>query len=289
MKQLTFSANNLNKQTPKQIQTIYRVAMLLSVIWVSVIQPNFEFSDHVIAEVNKWIVVFNGLFYHICQFFGWNDSTPDNSADTSTDKPSNTLMSIGVGLFILACITAALEGCTTPRKLLDKHDKIEALSRRKAGEPGSKRFAKYDTIKNHWCAVNAPVRIGKGKVTYLPGKPIIKEVPGPVKYVDCDSAIKANGGSAPKVEVPCPDTKTIVIRDTVLQRDTAYDDNAEKLLRAQLKGAQDDIVKAWDAASKANLRANAAEDKLRRRNWLTLIPWGIIALVAATLLYRKFR
>jgi len=289
MKQLTFSANNLNKQTPKQVQTLYRVAMLLSVIWVSVIQPNFEFSDHVIAEVNKWIVVFNGLFYHICQYFGWNDSTPDSSADTSADKPANTMLSISVGLFILAAIAAALEGCNSPRKLLDKNNKIEAISKRKAGEPGSKRFAKYDTIKNHWCAVNAPVRIGKGKVTYLPGKPVIKEVPGPVRYVDCDSAIKASGGSAPKVKVPCPDTRTIVIRDTVLQRDTAYNDNAEKLLRAQLKGAQDDIIKAWDAASKAKQRADAAEDKLRRRNWLALIPWGIIAIVLLTLLYRKLK
>lgn len=77
MKEIKFGLSGLSGATPKQVKQAYRILMLLSTIWVATVQPNFHFSDHVVAEVNKWIVVGNSLFYTVCQFFGWNKSEED--------------------------------------------------------------------------------------------------------------------------------------------------------------------------------------------------------------------
>ena len=283
MKQLTFSANNLGKQTPKQVQTLYRIAMVLSAIWVTVIQPNFEFSDHVIAEVNKWIVVFNGAFYHVCQYFGWSTDTPEDGDQTSGSSVTVTVSSVATFLMLWMLV-----GCVTPSSILAKFDKTEAQAYKKAGDPGSKRFNKYDTLKTHWCQVNAPVNIGKGKIVYLPGKPVIKQVPGPVQYVNCDS-VKASGAATDRVAVPCPPSVTRFVVDTFVRIDTFQNTRTEILLTAQLKETQADNIKAWDAASKANLRATAAEGKLRNRTLMAVVSWLLLILVSILISFLKIK
>lgn len=82
MNEVKFGLQGLNGATPKQVKTAYRVLMLLSTLWVTTIQPNFHFSDHLVGEINKWILVGNTGFYTICQFFGWNSDDKDNGSTT---------------------------------------------------------------------------------------------------------------------------------------------------------------------------------------------------------------
>lgn len=69
--ELKFGNAGLKGETPKTVKTIYRAVMLLSTLWVMTIQPQIHFSEHTQALINQWIVVGNGAFYTVCQFFGW--------------------------------------------------------------------------------------------------------------------------------------------------------------------------------------------------------------------------
>lgn len=180
-------------------------------------------------------------------------------------------------------------GCITPSRILERFDKTEALAKHKAGDPGSKRFDKFDTLKTHWCRINAPVVIGKGKTVYLPGKPKHDTVKGETIYVNCDSLKKA-GAETAKVKVPCPPTTIIITRvDTSQRTDTAVDAREIRLLKAHLSGCQQDVIKAWDAASKANIRANNAEGKIRARTWAAVASWLLLLVVFAITLLNRFR
>jgi len=81
MKELKIGMQGLKGTTPKYIKTIYRIIMLISTLWVTVIQPQFHFSEHVQAVINQWVVVGNSGFYTICQFFGYTDDTATPAPD----------------------------------------------------------------------------------------------------------------------------------------------------------------------------------------------------------------
>jgi hypothetical protein len=72
MADVTFNANNLGSDTPKQVKWIYRAVMLASTLWVLTVQPNINLPEHITAEINKWLIVGNSAIYQICQFFGWS-------------------------------------------------------------------------------------------------------------------------------------------------------------------------------------------------------------------------
>lgn len=105
MKQVTFGAQGFKAETPKGVKQVYRLLMLLSTLWVMTIQPQFDFSDHVVAEVNKWLVVGNGLFYTICQFFGWSDNAGDAGSSSNAGVPVAILLLLGCALGFTACHT----------------------------------------------------------------------------------------------------------------------------------------------------------------------------------------
>lgn len=68
---IKFGNAGLRGETPVGIKWAYRILMYASILWTMTIQPNMEFSDHVQALINQWILVANGTFYTFCQFFGW--------------------------------------------------------------------------------------------------------------------------------------------------------------------------------------------------------------------------
>lgn len=152
-------------------------------------------------------------------------------------------------LILLLVLVAA---CNTPSRLIRKHDKIEA----KCNTP------KTDTVGAHWCNTRKPVKIGKGTVKYIQGKPVVTMQYDTIT-VDCDTIRSV-------IRVPVPTYKTVHVTDTVYTRDTFENTNQITLLQASEKG--------WiDEASKYKQKYEAAQAKVSKRNWWIVILAAVIA------------
>jgi hypothetical protein len=142
-------------------------------------------------------------------------------------------------------------------KQLRKHDRIEA---RCAGDKW------LDTVKNHWCMINAPIRKEPGKIIRVPGKPIHDTTPGETKYVNCDS-LKLAGVNTSHVGVPCPPSTHTRTTDVVVKEVIIFDTNKERLLAAERDGWIDQASK-YKQKYESEQRAHAVtQAKVSKRNY----------------------
>lgn len=75
---MKFGLSQWRVETPIAIKAIYRILGLLSVLWVSVVQPRFpNIPTQIVAEINNWIIVGNATVYTICNYFGVSTSIPN--------------------------------------------------------------------------------------------------------------------------------------------------------------------------------------------------------------------
>lgn len=72
--------NSLTTETPIQIKWFYRIIMLISGLWMLVIEPNFTgiIPEHVLHVTDKLVASFSTSIYFICQFFGWKQPSTDS-------------------------------------------------------------------------------------------------------------------------------------------------------------------------------------------------------------------
>lgn len=176
-------------------------------------------------------------------------------------------------LTILAVAVAIhfLSGCKSEkciaRKALTNMDKTNRKYEDKS---------EFDTVKYHWCNINAPMKVGQGKTVYLPGKKVVK--------YDTISTVQV---------VPHTDTilKTVTITkyvhtvDTVQVRDTVINTSEVKLLQAQISGLNAQIGKSADR------ERNAIERSNMWRNRAFQAVGGLLFLILAIVVYgyMKFR
>ena len=80
---LDFNWKSFTGTTPKPIKLTYQTIMLLSGLWVMVLQPNFNFSEHLDLIVTKIIASTNSGIYFFCQFFHWK-MDQDNNGTSNT-------------------------------------------------------------------------------------------------------------------------------------------------------------------------------------------------------------
>ena len=69
--------DGFSKETPKPIIIIYTIIMLISGLWVYVLQPNFtDLNDHLQLIIIKILGSLNAGIIFICHFFKWKDNDP---------------------------------------------------------------------------------------------------------------------------------------------------------------------------------------------------------------------
>jgi len=163
------------------------------------------------------------------------------------DGSSRILLLIIVALMLL--LGSMLHGCTSFRKAAKVFD----------AEPI--KSAKY-------CGDKYPVRERRiTKIVTKAGKPDTVLQPGETVYMDCDSVVVAtlDEASRRRVPCPCPPTRIINTRDSILVHDSVLVENTAKV--AALQGEN----------NKLSVKLEVSEKKLNRR---TLVMWGAIGVAA---------
>ncbi len=70
--------------TPLAIKYLYRTLMFFGGLWALVIEPQFpNIPVNITHNIDKWIVVGNGVVYYISQFFGW--VVPKRASEQTTE------------------------------------------------------------------------------------------------------------------------------------------------------------------------------------------------------------
>ena len=74
MEKIGFGVEHYDKPTPLRIKNIYRVELLVTTIWIMVVEPRLPFlSEHVRYIINTLLGVSGGVLYHVLQFYGVTD------------------------------------------------------------------------------------------------------------------------------------------------------------------------------------------------------------------------
>ena len=74
MEKIVFGVEHYAKPTPLRIKNIYRVELLITTIWIMVVEPRLPFlSEHVRYFINTLLGVSGGILYHVLQFYGVRD------------------------------------------------------------------------------------------------------------------------------------------------------------------------------------------------------------------------
>lgn len=75
---LVVGAKGLKNPTPMALRWLFRIILYLSGVWALFIAPNVDVPDNIQAEINKWLLVGNGIINHAIKYFGW-DFVPENT------------------------------------------------------------------------------------------------------------------------------------------------------------------------------------------------------------------
>lgn len=198
----------------------------------------------------------------------------------NTPKPDGIGRILALAIVIALIIIGALASCSPAKKAVRQAQKAETHTRkqaRKNARKGARLLRRhdrversctggFDTVKNRWCMDNAPVKIGPGKIMWLPGKPIHDTLEGETKYVNCDS-LKLAGANTSHVGVPCPPSTHTYIVDTFKRVDTFENTNKVKLLEAERIGWIDQASK-YKQKYENEQRAHAeTQAKVSKRNY----------------------
>ena len=71
MKQVTFTSENFNKETPKIIKNAYRALMFLTALWILAIEPRVNIPLMVAHNIDVWSSISTYAVYLFCQYFGY--------------------------------------------------------------------------------------------------------------------------------------------------------------------------------------------------------------------------
>lgn len=58
------------KPTPPVLKNVFKAILFASAIWALAIAPNLDIPDAVVASINKWLLVGNGIVKVTIGFFG---------------------------------------------------------------------------------------------------------------------------------------------------------------------------------------------------------------------------
>lgn len=161
-------------------------------------------------------------------------------------------------------IMAALSGCKS-----EKHLARKAITKLTATNTKYKAKSKVDTAGQHWCAVNYPVKVAKGKTVVLRGKHDTTTLHDTTLTVHRDTIVKT-------VTV----TKRIHSVDTVVNTDTLVDTRENTLLFARNRGLELEAT----AAKESERKAIESKNKwVKRAAWLGGLSLFLILLILAWL------
>lgn len=71
-KSIVFGTQSINKPTPLIFKHIFRAIAFLSGVWAILPQDLTNISDHLYADINKWIIVGNTVILFAIKFFSWD-------------------------------------------------------------------------------------------------------------------------------------------------------------------------------------------------------------------------
>lgn len=62
--------DQLNKPTPKYLKNIFKIILFVSAVWAFMAPQITEISPLIIASINKWLLIGNGIIRLAISFFG---------------------------------------------------------------------------------------------------------------------------------------------------------------------------------------------------------------------------
>ena len=78
---IDFGVDHLATDTPKPVKNVYRTIMFLCGFWAICVEPRFpNIPEHIVHEIDNWMLALNTFIYFICQFFGWKVPSANNEA-----------------------------------------------------------------------------------------------------------------------------------------------------------------------------------------------------------------
>lgn len=81
-KKIKFGVSQVSNTTPLVFKYIFRIYTFLSGLW-AILSPNFSgINEHIVSEINKWLLIGVPIMHYLIKFFGW-----DYSDKPDTDMP----------------------------------------------------------------------------------------------------------------------------------------------------------------------------------------------------------
>jgi hypothetical protein len=71
MKEVSFGSDNLNKETPKFIKSLYRGLAASAALWMLAIEPRVIMPLAVAHNIDVWLSISSFAIYTFCQYFGY--------------------------------------------------------------------------------------------------------------------------------------------------------------------------------------------------------------------------